>query len=454
MNIAEIIELVRGSLREEDLVPVKKLKDKNFVDEVSKRFHLPTYEQIEELAKKLETSVEYFFIDLKGLTPIVYFHDGLLLEIHAYDDDYIRDFQVKERLNQGLKVLRRCIQENNYMDFFIRVDSRVRILLFKRLFNEIPDKDLYEIFLTIYSHADYGFTEIDEKYFSRIIRCKSKQQQQKIEKSLKKEVDKDGFITVYRGVGSKSTPPDKAYSWTIDIGTVAFFASRFSEAGDIYTGKVHIKDVIAYIDSRNEKEILALPGKVKEIKKMDLLNIERVVEDFPDLMEDYVIEAGDIKDKYFLNPESIHGVLHAKRVLLLAYIIGLYEELDDNDMEIVLNAAKYHDIGRTNDNYDEMHGILSFNKMLQLELVDKEMEDIHILQFIMENHCIDDKKGLANLEKYPIEDKNRAIRLYQILKDADGLDRVRLGDLDINYLRLLISKRLVLVAQQTYRNLK
>lgn len=39
MNIAEIIELVRGSLREEDLVSVKKLKDKNFVDEVSKRFH-------------------------------------------------------------------------------------------------------------------------------------------------------------------------------------------------------------------------------------------------------------------------------------------------------------------------------------------------------------------------------------------------------------------------------
>ena len=72
----------------------------------------------------------------------------------------------------------------------------------------------------------------------------------------------------------------------------------------------------------------------------------------------------------------------------------------------------------------------------------------------MENHCIDDKKGLANLEKCPIEDKNRAIRLYQILKDTDGLDRVRLGDLDINYLRLPISKRLVLVAQQTYRNLK
>jgi hypothetical protein len=454
MNIAEITELVRGSLREEDLVPVKQLQDKNFVDEVSKRFSLPTYEQIEELANKLGTSVEHFYVDLKGLTPIVYFHDGLLLEIHAYDDDYIRDFEVKARLTQGSKILNRCIQENNYMDFFIRVDSRARILLFKRLFNEIPDKDLYEVFLTIYTHADYGFTEIDEKYFSRIIKCKPKQQQQKIEKSLKHKIDEDGFITVYRGVGSKSTSPEKAYSWTTDINIAAFFASRFSQVGDIYTGKVHIKDVIAYVEDRNEHEILALPGKVKKIKQMDLLSIDKVFNDFPELMENYPVEAWDIKDKYFLNPDSIHGVLHAKRVLLLSYIIGLYEDLDDTDMEIVLTAAKYHDIGRTNDKYDEVHGILSFNKMLQLKLVNKKMEDIHILQFIMESHCINDEDGLKNLKKYPIKDIDRTIRLYKVLKDADGLDRVRLHDLDINYLRLPISKRLPFVAQQIFKNLE
>ena len=57
-------------------------------------------------------------------------------------------------------------------------------------------------------------------------------------------------------------------------------------------------------------------------------------------------------------------------------------------MEIVLTAAKYHDIGRTNDKYDEVHGILSFNKMLQLKLVDKKMEDIHILQFIMVTYIL------------------------------------------------------------------
>jgi HD superfamily phosphodiesterase len=187
---------------------------------------------------------------------------------------------------------------------------------------------------------------------------------------------------------------------------------------------------------------------------MDLLSIDKVFNDFPELMENYPVEAWDIKDKYFLNPDSIHGVLHAKRVLLLSYIIGLYEDLDDTDMEIVLTAAKYHDIGRTNDKYDEIHGILSFNKMLQLKLVDKEMEDINILRFIMESHCISDENGLKNLKKYSIKDTDRAICLYKVLKDADGLDRVRLHDMDISYLRLPTSKRLPFVAQQIFNNLK
>lgn len=455
MNIGQLMEIVRGSLTEKDLVPVKRLKDEKFVREINKKFSLPTYEQIVELANKLEEPVDYFYINLKGLfSPIVYFHDGFFLEISAMDDDYLKNFQVKEVIKTNLHLFQKCIQNNDYEELFSRMDSKVKILMFKRLFNEIPDKDLYKIFLHVYIHSDYGFTEIGEKYFTRIIKCKSEKQQREIEKSLRKKMDKNGFVTVYRGVGSKSTPPDKAYSWTTSINTAAFFVTRFSESGDIYTGKIHIKDVVAYVNTRNEREVLALPGKVKDIKRMDLLTIDKVYEDFPELAEDYVMEARYIKREYFLNPDSIHGLLHAKRVLLLAFIIGLYEGLDSDDMEVVLTAAKYHDIGRTHDNYDEIHGILSFNKMLQLELVDKEMDDIHILQFIIENHCVDDERGLENLDNYPIEDKARAIYLYQILKDADGLDRVRLGDMDIKYLRLPISKKLPLVTQQIYQNLK
>lgn len=46
--------------------------------------------------------------------------------------------------------------------------------------------------------------------------------------------------------------------------------------------------------------------------------------------------------------------------------------------------------------------------------------------------------------------------MYKILKDADGLDRLRFGvrELDMDYLRLDISKTLVLIAVQSIKYLK
>jgi len=38
MNIEKLVEIVRGSLTEKDLVPVKQLKDKKFVNKVKNYF--------------------------------------------------------------------------------------------------------------------------------------------------------------------------------------------------------------------------------------------------------------------------------------------------------------------------------------------------------------------------------------------------------------------------------
>lgn len=54
-----------------------------------------------------------------------------------------------------------------------------------------------------------------------------------------------------------------------------------------------------------------------------------------------------------------------------------------------------------------------------------------------------------------IKDKEKALLLYNVLKDADALDRVRFGlrDLDVRYLRIPISKKLVLTADQCVRQI-
>lgn len=73
MNLAKISEMVNTSLKEEDFIPISKLKDKKFTDRLKSSYSLPTYEEIEKFAKKLDEHIERFFINTKLLTPIIIF---------------------------------------------------------------------------------------------------------------------------------------------------------------------------------------------------------------------------------------------------------------------------------------------------------------------------------------------------------------------------------------------
>lgn len=77
----------------------------------------------------------------------------------------------------------------------------------------------------------------------------------KLQESLKDKA-LDGSIVVYRGINSKNR--EDGLSYTLDLDTAKFFANRWSngEKGTVRKYKVKIDDVVAYIDSRNEYEVL------------------------------------------------------------------------------------------------------------------------------------------------------------------------------------------------------
>lgn len=72
------------------------------------------------------------------------------------------------------------------------------------------------------------------------------------------------------------------------------------------------------------------------------------------------------------------------------------------------------------------------------------------MQPLIEYHDRDDEEFIEYLSKNQIENRKVMKVCYGILKDADALDRLRLGwrDLDTRYLRFAISKILVFVAKQ------
>lgn len=159
-----------------------------------------------------------------------------------------------------------------------------------------------------------------------------------------------------------------------------------------------------------------------------------------------------IKGELFIEPEGIHGVPHAERVLLLALNISKFENYDKADINILIEAAKFHDIGRTHNGVCLVHGMLSNRKIEKYDLLKGfSSEEQNIAKYIIHNHCIDDKKTQDNINDFHIEDKERALRLLKVLKDSDGLDRVRIGDLDPNYLRTSSSKQLIDLAETLFR---
>jgi len=161
-----------------------------------------------------------------------------------------------------------------------------------------------------------------------------------------------------------------------------------------------------------------------------------------------------IDPNWFHHAPGIHGVSHTQRVLTHARAIAEQVELTPLERQAVLQAAAWHDIGRTHDGRDWTHGMKSVTKVLDLRLHERhERELLDLAFFAMEYHAMWDHVG----ERRAIlrADSVVALRVLRVLKDADGLDRVRLGPrgLDPEQLRFECSRGMVERAWELYREL-
>ncbi len=166
----------------------------------------------------------------------------------------------------------------------------------------------------------------------------------------------------------------------------------------------------------------------------------------------YVKQLNSIKKEY-LYKSSDHGLHHNERVMLFSLYLGLKESLVDY-LDIIMDNAKYHDIGRINDFEDDSHGLRSSLKVS--EIVSYQKEKMDILQAAIELHSINDNNLSRIIKKYNIKDTELFKKIYSILKDADALDRIRLSYKEINsylnpdMLRLKHSKKLLKSAHNLY----
>ena len=144
-----------------------------------------------------------------------------------------------------------------------------------------------------------------------------------------------------------------------------------------------------------------------------------------------------IAKELFFRPFGDHGVDHTRRVLYLAMNIANKCGINDEDKKVLAFACCYHDIGREHDWTDDDHGAESAKKALRLNLNEKYGLNAKNLQRALDLiifHSLDDEMwGKTGSD----------LLIYQIIKDADALDRLRFNDLDTKYLRLPESKEMI-----------
>ena len=112
----------------------------------------------------------------------------------------------------------------------------------------------------------------------------------------------------------------------------------------------------------------------------------------------------------------------------------------------LMEAAKWHDTGRKNDFIEEGHGLVSAR-------IHRDLAETNpVAEFLMEFHCRDEEQAKEFMEKnFAAEDQPLVWLDYEILRDADALDRWRFGRacedfVDMKYLHLEESKKMMPIA--------
>jgi len=115
---------------------------------------------------------------------------------------------------------------------------------------------------------------------------------------------------------------------------------------------------------------------------------------------------------------SYHGIGHTVRVMWNAFLIACIDKTVSNSMlSSVLYASLIHDLGKNSDTEGEIHGENSAN--LYKTKIEQfcNPEDASSILEAVKYHSIDDSKTPSIV---------RCNKIWEILKDADALDRSRL----------------------------
>lgn len=225
-----------------------------------------------QAAEILEANKDKFYFNPQSLIfPYFYLDDFFFYQFHSLLIGNLTAMGEYSTINH-FKNMRRhaCIlyQREYFSALLFFLDKPIRLTMYQKLFNKIPDHEKFDLFIDVYSSVEYGFDRIDPAFIRSVFEYRFKSRTWIPFKDQFPHVGE--WVTVYRGVTEKSSPLNRSYSWTLNKDVAEFFARRFNSLGKVIVAETRPEDIICYVNSRNEEEVIILPENVHLLEEIQL----------------------------------------------------------------------------------------------------------------------------------------------------------------------------------------
>lgn len=447
MNKSDLFSFIRSDSIH-NLIKASEVKTKDDINRLQSQEYLIgfTFDELKEVFPEQFADNLYYN---NGFDKTYYFDKdkNILFSVKLYGEAAIKPYNelAKDVLKQA-DSLELEMKNGNFFPSLMLLNDKMRMQMLNLLIEQDVPDDPYNLFESFYSTSDYGCSELTKDTMRKLQDSKTMNQREETSRRLKNFPD---TVTVYRGEGDISAKKEDAVSWTTDINVANFFASRMAgKNAVIHIAEVSKKDIIDYFDY--EHECIILPENIRIKDQIHIKGLDYIEKMLPKVIDYYLDYRELITDYAQFNMGEEHGEIHSARVLLNCLLIAKELKLTSHETDVLAIASVFHDTMRDNDGDDTNHGEESAKYYKQFAnehpaLVNYEK----VIEQIIKYHCLPDEIGREQISK-------RYLKLFDIFKDADALDRVRFGirDLDINQLRTPEAKSMTMVADIIRQEIK